>query len=70
MKKFQTIAIYLFPTLYLTSWYIQVDGEVINFNCKTKNRQTQIEGQGRQIQIWSRGRQIQIDAGGRETQIP
>ena len=35
-----------------------------NFNCKTKNKQTQIEEWGCEIQIWGRGRQIQIGTGG------
>ena len=37
---------------------------MINFNCKIKNRQTQIEGRGHEIQIWGHNHQIQIGAGG------
>ena len=36
---------------------------ITNFNCQTKNKQTQIEGRGRQIQIESRSLKIQIGAG-------
>ena len=36
---------------------------ITNFNCKTKNSQTQIENRGLEIQIWDQVCQIQIGAG-------